>query len=80
MPAAARLRVLMLTDPTPGLPLIAALAADLGRTRAAVTAALADIDPDTRAALGIVGFAPLAETDYAPIAARADAAEAAVAL
>ena len=65
----------MLTEPTPGLPLIAALGADGARIRAAVAAAFAGLDPGTRAELGLAGFVPLAAADYDLIRARADAAE-----
>ncbi len=69
-PEAARLRVLMLTDPTPGLPLIAAAGADGARTAAAVREAIDGLDPRAGAALGIAGFAPLAAEDYRIIGAR----------
>jgi ABC-type phosphate/phosphonate transport system substrate-binding protein len=74
-PEAARLRVLMLTDPTPGLPLIAAAGADVGRHAAAVRVAIGSLDPAARATLGIAGFVPLRRDDYRPIAVRLAAAE-----
>jgi ABC-type phosphate/phosphonate transport system substrate-binding protein len=73
-PEAARLRVLMLTEPTPALPLIAAAGADLPRYRAATGAALEALDAGAKAALGLAEFVPLAPGDYAVIAERAQAA------
>ena len=55
--AAGRLRVLMLTDPTPGLPYIAAPGADV----AALRAALAEASP---------GFVPMEAGDYRVVAER----------
>jgi ABC-type phosphate/phosphonate transport system substrate-binding protein len=60
-PAAGRLRVLMLTDPTPGLPYIAAPGADV----AALRAALAEASP---------GFVPIEAGDYRVVAERFAAA------
>jgi ABC-type phosphate/phosphonate transport system substrate-binding protein len=77
---AKRLRVLMLTDPTPGTPYIAGPGADVARYRAAVAAAIAALDAGTRAELGLAGFAPLEPGDYAVIRDRVDAAEARLAL
>jgi ABC-type phosphate/phosphonate transport system substrate-binding protein len=75
-PEAAGLRVLMLTDPTPGLPLIAAAGTDVPRHRRAVRAALAGLDGTVRQALGIAGFAELGAADYRVVAERLAAAEA----
>ena len=75
-PAAAALRVLMLTDPTPGLPYIAALGADTDRIGRALAAGIAGLDTETREVLGLVGFAPLRARDYRLVAKRLDAAEA----
>jgi ABC-type phosphate/phosphonate transport system substrate-binding protein len=75
-PQAARLRVLMLTDPTPGCPLIAAPGTDVGRHRQAVAAALDALDTGTREELEIAGFAPLETKDYEMIRDRFDAARA----
>jgi ABC-type phosphate/phosphonate transport system substrate-binding protein len=77
---AARLRVLMLTDPTPGTPYIAAPGADIARCRAAAGAAIAGLDAATRAELGLAGFAALEPDDYRVIRDRIEAAEARVAL
>jgi ABC-type phosphate/phosphonate transport system substrate-binding protein len=60
-PAAGRLRVLMLTEPTPGLPYIAAPGTDV----AALRAALADASP---------GFVPVEPGDYRLVAERFRAA------
>jgi ABC-type phosphate/phosphonate transport system substrate-binding protein len=73
-----RLRVLMLTDPTPGLPLITA--GEVGPVRAAVVAAVAELPEDVRAALGLRGFRAFEAADYAVIAERLAEAEARVAL
>ena len=70
LPEAARLRVLMLTDPTPGLALIAAAGTDVARHAAAVRAAIDGLDAGTRQALGIVGFAALTAEDYRVIEER----------
>jgi ABC-type phosphate/phosphonate transport system substrate-binding protein len=75
--AAAALRVLMLTDPTPGLPLIAAPTTDVVRHRRAVRAALAGLDATIGEALGIAGFAALDAGDYRVVAERFAAAGAA---
>lgn len=74
LPAAARVRMLMLTDPTPGQALIAAAGTDRHRHARAVRAAVEALDAETRAALGIVGFAPLVAADYRIIADRMAAA------
>ena len=76
-PEAAGLRVLMLTEPTPGLPLIAAAGTDAARHAAAVEAGIAALDPEARAALGIAGFAALAPDDYRLIGERLAVAAAA---
>ena len=75
-PEARALRVLMLTDPTPGLPFIAAGGADAPRLGAALAEAVAGLDPRTKRTLGLVGFAPLAERDYGLVAERLASAEA----
>jgi hypothetical protein len=66
----------MLTDPTPGCPLIAAPGTDVARHRRAVAAALDALDAGTLEELGIAGFAPLQAEDYAVIRERFDAARA----
>jgi ABC-type phosphate/phosphonate transport system substrate-binding protein len=73
-----RLRVLMLTDPTPGLPLVTA--GEVGPVRAAVAEAVAVLPQGVRAALGICGFRAFEAADYAVIGERLAAAEARVAL
>ncbi len=73
-PEAARLKTLFLTDPTPGLPLIAALGTDLAAHRRALAAAITGLDTETRAALGIRGFVPLDAETWAVVAARLAAA------
>ena len=75
-PAAARLRVLLLTDPTPGLPYIAAPGADLAALRAALAGAVAALPAGDRAALGIAGFVAMDAADWAPVAERFAAASA----
>ena len=74
LPEAARLRVLMLTEPTPGLPYIAAAGTETGPHADAVEAAVAGVDGETREALGLVGFARLGAGDYEVIARRFAAA------
>jgi len=66
-PAAARLRVVGLTPPTPGLPYIAAAGADRAALGDAVEAGIAALDAATRRALGLHGFARLTPADYAVI-------------
>ena len=79
LPEAAGLRVLMLTDPTPGLPYIAALGTDVSRHGRAVASAIAGLAPEVGEALGLVGFAALDPGEYALIARRMAAAEGLVA-
>lgn len=55
-PAVAELEVLAAMAPTPGVPVIAPLGADLGAYRMAVAEAVAALDAPARAALGIAGF------------------------
>jgi hypothetical protein len=70
LPEAWRLRVLMLTEPTPGLPLIAARGTDT-LPHAAAIAAAGGVEE-----LGLVGFARLDVGDYGLIGARFAAAAA----
>jgi ABC-type phosphate/phosphonate transport system substrate-binding protein len=51
-----RLRVIARTDPTPGLPYIAARGAPAGATFDAVAAAIADLSPGDREVLNLRGF------------------------
>jgi ABC-type phosphate/phosphonate transport system substrate-binding protein len=76
LPAASALRVLRLTDPTPGLAFIAAAGADRTRLSRALTTGIAQLDSAARRALGIAGFAPLRAEDYRVIADRLARAEA----
>jgi len=69
-PKAAALRVLMLTDPTPGLPYVTALKDRTGILSRAVEIAIAGMDGRDRDALGIRGFARLDEAQYDLIGAR----------
>jgi ABC-type phosphate/phosphonate transport system substrate-binding protein len=77
---AADLRVLLLTDPTPGLPFIAARGADVAGTRRAIAAAMAALDGAARRDLGLTGFRLFDPPDYAEIRDRAEAAERLVAI
>lgn len=70
-PATAGLRVLMRTDPTPGLPYVAALGVDAAGHRAAIAEALATLPAETRDALDLRGFRAFDPQDYAVIAERA---------
>jgi ABC-type phosphate/phosphonate transport system substrate-binding protein len=76
LPEAARLRVLMLTEPTPGLPMIAAAGSDVEPRARAVEGAIEAVGGDTRAEFGLVGFARLEAGAYDVIAQRLAAAEA----
>jgi hypothetical protein len=67
LPEAARLRVLMQTDPTPGLPYIAARGTETGPHTAAIAGA---IGAEEAGELGLVGFARLQAGDYAVVAER----------
>jgi ABC-type phosphate/phosphonate transport system substrate-binding protein len=75
-PEAGRLRVLMLTAPTPGLPLIAAAGTDPGPHRRALAAALASPDPELAEALGLSRFVAFEPAGYTIIADRLALAEA----
>jgi ABC-type phosphate/phosphonate transport system substrate-binding protein len=77
---ARELRVLLLTDPTPGLPFIAARGADVAGMRRAIAAAVAALDGAARRDLGLVGFRPFDPPDYAVIRDRAETAERLVAI
>ena len=61
---AQRLRVLALTDPTPGLPLIAARGADTGATFDAVAEAIAALPPADRATLHLRGITRIPTVAY----------------
>ena len=71
MPEAARLRVLMLTDPRPGLPYIAAAGTDVERHAAAVAEGLGGLDAGVRETLGIAGLARVGAEEYGVIAPAA---------
>ncbi|QYK43057.1 MAG: PhnD/SsuA/transferrin family substrate-binding protein [Paracoccaceae bacterium] len=62
--AAAALRVIHRTPPTPGLPLIAAREADTATLFAATAAAIAALAPDDRAALRLRGIVRIPASDY----------------
>ena len=61
---AGRLRVVMRTPPTPGLPLVAATGTDADTCRDAIRDALAAVDPGTLSALDIEGFVVIPPEDY----------------
>ena len=63
-PVATRLKPVGLTDPTPGLPLIAAAGRDTEATFAAVAEAIAALAPQSRAALGLRGLVRIPVADY----------------
>ena len=63
-PTCARLRVLERTAPTPGLPYVTALANDPAPLAAAITAAIADLDTQTRAALRLRGLVQIPASAY----------------
>jgi ABC-type phosphate/phosphonate transport system substrate-binding protein len=73
-PEAAGLRVLMLTDPTAGLPYVTALSDRTDSLREAVETAILGLDAAVADTLGIRGFARIGEADYDLIRDRADAA------
>lgn len=74
LPEAAGLRVLTSTDPTPGLPLIAAVGADATACRRALARGFARLDAAARSALGLAGFRGFDAGDYAVIEDRLVAA------
>lgn len=61
---AARLKVVGLTDPSPGLPLIAASGADIDATFAAVAEAIATLDTESRDVLGLRALVRIPLADY----------------
>ena len=63
-PVAAKLRVVGMTDPTPGLPFITARARDPAPIFDAVSEAIAALAPPDRAALHLKGFVRLPVADY----------------
>lgn len=63
-PIAARLKVVGLTDPTPGLPLITATGRDPAPIFAAVSAAIAALDPGDRATLRLRGIVRIPVDSY----------------
>lgn len=63
-PVAARLKPVGLTDPTPGLPLIAAQGSDTEATFAAVAAAIAALDAESRCTLGLRALVRIPLADY----------------
>ncbi|HEU0222363.1 MAG TPA: PhnD/SsuA/transferrin family substrate-binding protein [Paracoccaceae bacterium] len=80
VPEAAGLRVLLLTEPTPGLPYIAAQGTEPGRHRGAIAEAVSALDPASAEALGLAGFVAFEPADYALLRERLAAAEARVRL
>jgi len=63
-PIAARLKVVGLTDPTPGLPLITAEGRDPAPVFGAVSAAIAAMDPGDRATLRLQGIVRIPVDSY----------------
>ncbi len=63
-PVVARLRVIGHTDPTPGLPYVTAPARDAAVLAEAVRAAIADLNPEDRAALHLVGLETIPASAY----------------
>ena len=73
-PAARRLRVVLLTEPTPGLPYIAAPGAGAGPLAAALAAAIDGLAAADREELGLARFVPMAAADWGVVAGRQTAA------
>lgn len=73
-PASRKVRVVGLTVPTPGLPLIAAMGQDAEKTRAAVDQAIAALSSDQKTTLRLHGFVHIPASDYLaqPIPAAPD--------
>lgn len=59
-----RVKIVGLTDPTPGLPYITALGRDAGMIFAATSGAIAALAPDDRALLGLKGFTRIPVAQY----------------
>ena len=78
--AAGCLRVLLLTDPTPGLPFVSARGAAVPAMRRAIAAAVVALDAASRRDLGLTGFRPFDPGHYDVIRDRAAAAERLVAV
>jgi hypothetical protein len=74
-PAAARLRVLERTAPTPGLPYVTALAHDPAPLFAAITGAIAGLAPATRAALMLRGLVAIPQAAYLAVPTPAPPAD-----
>ncbi|MGB0440741.1 MAG: PhnD/SsuA/transferrin family substrate-binding protein, partial [Paracoccaceae bacterium] len=70
---AADLRVLSWTEPTPGLPYIAALGVDQPAMFDALKTAIAALEPDDRDALGIHDLIAIAPQDYLAVPNPPDA-------
>jgi ABC-type phosphate/phosphonate transport system substrate-binding protein len=71
---AEALRVLMLTDPTPGLPYVTALIDRAETLSGAVETAIGGLDDGMKDTLGLRGFARLHEEEYQLIQDRMEAA------
>ncbi len=76
--ATERLRVLALTDPTPGLPFIARAGQALEPSRRAIERAVSGLPAEAAEVFGIQGFVRFERADYAVIADRLKAALAVV--
>ncbi len=63
-PGMSALRVLAQTDPTPGLPYIAAAGADAAALFAAIDGAIRDLSPDDREVLGLRGLVAIPAAAY----------------
>jgi ABC-type phosphate/phosphonate transport system substrate-binding protein len=63
-PAARQLKVLARTDPTPGLPYITAMGRDPAPIARAITRAIADLEPESRAALHLSGLCNIPDAAY----------------
>lgn len=63
-----RLRVIARTEPTPGLPYIAALGSDAAATFDAIAGAIAALQSQDRQALRLKGLVRIPETDYLAVA------------
>lgn len=63
-PAAVRVKVVGLTDPTPGLPLISRAGASVQAIFAAVSAAIAALSPEDRDTLCLKGLVSIPVADY----------------
>lgn len=73
--ATTGVRVLGMTEPTPGLPLVAAAGSDMDLLRDAISGAMSKLAPEDRTALGVRGLLQIPAAAYLAIPTPAIAAQ-----